>query len=142
MAYADWPRDAFEATGEVRTFEGRSFCPNCGSRLYSLSDDHAEIKIGTLDEAPTRLLPSEEIWVKRREPWLVPLKGTDQHREDPPRVALRLAREAESDSGRVARSLRQHHQNATIPGFNRNSDQAATRRPLGRGARPGEGDLG
>ena len=32
MAYADWPRDAFEATGEVRTFDGRSFCPNCGSR--------------------------------------------------------------------------------------------------------------
>jgi hypothetical protein len=89
MAYADWPREAFETTGAVRTFDGRSFCPHCGSRLYSLGDDHVEIKIGTLDEAPTDLKPSEEIWVKRREPWLTPLNGTDQHREDPPRVALR-----------------------------------------------------
>jgi hypothetical protein len=61
MAYAGWPPDAFETTGEARTFEGRSFCPTCGSRLCGLSHDHVEIKIGTLDEAPTDLGPSEEI---------------------------------------------------------------------------------
>src|SRR5436305_9289603 len=87
MAYADWPLQMFETTGEVRTFDGRSFCPTCGSRLFSRADEQVEIKIGTLDEAPSDLMPSEEIWVKRREPWLMPLKGTSQHREDPPRVA-------------------------------------------------------
>src|SRR5947207_1671695 len=45
MAYADWPPEAFVTTGEVRTFDGRTFCPNCGSRLYQLSEDHVEIKI-------------------------------------------------------------------------------------------------
>src|SRR5262245_30288785 len=83
MAYADWPPDAFETTGEVKTFDGRSFCPACGSRLYSLSDGQVEIKIGTLDGAPTDLTPQEEIWVNRREPWLTPLP-IEQHRQDPP----------------------------------------------------------
>jgi hypothetical protein len=95
MAYADWPLEAFTTTGEVRTFEGRSFCPVCGSRLYSVGDDHVEIKIGTLDDAPNNLIPQEEIWVKRRESWLKPLEGAQRHREDPPRVQARLERERE-----------------------------------------------
>src|SRR5262245_41203763 len=73
MVYADWPHGAFEATGEVRAFEGWSFCPTCGSRLYSVGEGHVEIKIGTLDEAPTDLVPREQIWIKRREAWLKPL---------------------------------------------------------------------
>jgi hypothetical protein len=60
MAYADWPLAAFTTTGAVKTFEGRSFCPDCGSRLFSLNDDAVEIKIGTIDEAPTGLIPNEE----------------------------------------------------------------------------------
>ena len=31
-AYAIWPRSAFRSTGEFSTWEGRSFCPECGSR--------------------------------------------------------------------------------------------------------------
>src|SRR5437016_14437903 len=65
MAYADWLPQAFETTGEVRTFDGRSFCPNCGSRLFSLGDDHVEFKIARFDEAPPALVQSEDTGVKR-----------------------------------------------------------------------------
>lgn len=90
MVYADWPLDAFTTTGAVKTFEGRSFCPECGSRLFSLNDDRVEIKIGTLDDAPTGLNPNEEIWVWRREKWLPAVHGVEQHEKDPPRVQARL----------------------------------------------------
>ena len=43
LAYADWRPDQFEYTGQVATYRGRSFCPTCGSRLFSLNDHQAEI---------------------------------------------------------------------------------------------------
>ena len=46
LAYADWPPFAFRFTGEVRDYRGRSFCPVCGSRLFHLSDEQAEIRVG------------------------------------------------------------------------------------------------
>jgi len=83
--YADWPRDAFESQGDVRTFAGRSFCPACGSRLFHLHEDAGavEIMVGALDEAPSDLTPSREGWIKRREPWLHAVEGTEQAQEDP-----------------------------------------------------------
>ena len=81
-AYAIWPRQAFSGSGEIATWEGRSFCPICGSRLYSLTEDEAEVKIGALDEAPTTLSPQYELWVWRREHWLDPLPGRVQHQRD------------------------------------------------------------
>jgi hypothetical protein len=73
-----WPRAAFSSTGDVAVFQGRSSCPTCGSRLFNLSDDEAEIRVGGLDVAPTALRPTSEIWVKRREPWLAPLPACQQ----------------------------------------------------------------
>jgi hypothetical protein len=84
LAYADWPRYAFTSTGTYRTHEGRSFCAECGTRLFHLSEDHAEICIGSLDDAPCDLSPSREGWTKRRERWLPAISGASQHREDPP----------------------------------------------------------
>ena len=84
LYYADWPREAFTATGEYRTYSGRSFCPLCGGRLFHLGDDHAEIAVGSLDEAPTGLVPAREGWIKRREPWMPPLERAFQANEDPP----------------------------------------------------------
>jgi hypothetical protein len=86
MAYAVWPWASFESGGEARCWEGRSFCPTCGSRLFSPREEEGEveIKLGCLDDAPTDLAPSEEIWIKRREPWLRPVAGAEQHVEDPP----------------------------------------------------------
>lgn len=83
LAYADWSRDAFAVTGEYRTYEGRSFCPACGTRLFHLSEESAEICLGSLDDAPNGIAPTREGWVKRREFWLTAVPGASQHREDP-----------------------------------------------------------
>lgn len=85
-AYAQWPLARFATTGVTREFDGRSFCPACGSRLFALDTEKAEIKIGSLDDAPVGIPLDVELWIKRREPWLVPVKGAAQHREDAPRV--------------------------------------------------------
>ena len=80
--YGIWPADQFQRVGETNEFKGRHFCSGCGSRLFSVDEREAEIKPGSLSEAPTPLVPSYELWVKRREPWLRPIEGADQHDED------------------------------------------------------------
>ena len=83
LYYADWPRERFSVTGHYATYEGRSFCPQCGAPLFHLSDAHAEIVLGALDQAPANLIPTREGWIKRREPWLAPVPGAGQFAEDP-----------------------------------------------------------
>jgi hypothetical protein len=80
--FAIWPISAYEATGTTETFEGRSFCPKCGSRVTSLSADEAEVMVGSLDEAPSDLAPEYELWIKRREGWMQRLPWADQFNED------------------------------------------------------------
>jgi hypothetical protein len=80
--YAVWPADQFEHVGETSQFRGRHFCSRCGSRLFSVDDREAEINLGILSEAPTPLVPSYELWTKRREPWLRPIEGAEQYDED------------------------------------------------------------
>jgi hypothetical protein len=50
----------------------RWFCPTCGSRVFSRSDDEIEIGLGAFDE-PNLFEPTYELWTIRREHWL----GTD-----------------------------------------------------------------
>ena len=82
LSYADWPRFAFSFTGEVRHYRGRSFCPVCGSRLFHLSDNQAEINLGALDAAPGDLFPTREGWIIRRENRLPPIQDTLQFDRD------------------------------------------------------------
>jgi hypothetical protein len=82
--YAEWPVEAFELSGTLSSYDGRGFCPRCGSRLVDTSDaDGAlvEIRLGSLDEAPFELRPDDETWVKRRESWIAPFAGATQHDE-------------------------------------------------------------
>src|SRR5947208_6308161 len=68
--YAQWPVEAFEMSGEISSYDGRGFCPSCGSRLLDTADPGytlIEIRFGSVDEAPFDLKPQSEIWVKRRE---------------------------------------------------------------------------
>jgi hypothetical protein len=84
--YAHWPAEAFELSGEISSYDGRGFCPRCGSRLLDTSDPgdkFVEIRVGSLDEAPFELIPEDEIWVKRRESWIPPVHGAAQHDESP-----------------------------------------------------------
>lgn len=83
LAYADWWLKDFSVTGSYATYEGRSFCPTCGTRLFHLDDEGAEICMGSLDDAPTGLTPTREGWITRREHWLSPVAGAGQYREDP-----------------------------------------------------------
>jgi len=83
-AYAIWPREAFETTGIVSTYGTRSFCPTCGGRVATVDDNEAEVMIGSLDIAPTDLVPEYELWTSRRETWLQALPGTEQFEHDRP----------------------------------------------------------
>jgi len=47
-------------------------------------DTLIEIRLGSLDEAPFELKPEAEVWVKRRESWLLPVEGAAQHDEGRP----------------------------------------------------------
>jgi hypothetical protein len=82
--YALWPAEAFEMSGEISSYDGRGFCPRCGSRLLDTSnpeDWRIEIRLGSLDEAPFELKPADETWVKRRESWISPVEGAAQYDE-------------------------------------------------------------
>jgi hypothetical protein len=79
--YGQWPLDALTLEGELADYDGRSFCPTCGSSVGTFDAEGAEIGLGTLDDPPFDLAPEAEVWVKRREPWLHPVEGASQHRE-------------------------------------------------------------
>ena len=70
-ASAIFPQDAVTITGETRDYEGRFFCPRCGSSVFSRSGDEIEVNLGSLDE-PNQFMPTYELWTIRREAWLPP----------------------------------------------------------------------
>ena len=78
-ATANWHAGQFKMQGELQTYDGRSFCSKCGSRLFLLLDDGVEVFLGTLDQAPHGISPMVEVWTTRREPWLPPLVAVDQY---------------------------------------------------------------
>jgi hypothetical protein len=73
VTFAVWPTSSFRSTGYLKTFQGRGFCPECGARLFNPGAEETEIRVGSLDDAPTGLKPEYEIWVIRRETWLHPM---------------------------------------------------------------------
>jgi len=82
--YAHWPVESFELSGEISSYDGRGFCPRCGSRIIDTSDPGGalvEIRLGSLDDAPFELTPEDETWVKRRESWVPPVQGAAQYDE-------------------------------------------------------------
>lgn len=84
MAFAVWPGAAVTVRGETRVWaaatEQRHFCALCGSRLFATraADDEVEVRLGALDEAPSGLVPTYELWVARREAWLAAVPGAAQ----------------------------------------------------------------
>ena len=76
--FAVFPDDAVTVTGETREFDGRYFCPTCGSSLFDRSGDEFELHTGCLD-APNQLTPTYESWLVRREAWLPPFDVTNRY---------------------------------------------------------------
>lgn len=89
MAYAVWDQAAVTISGEIRSWTGstdrRHFCGICGSALFATDDGtEIEIRIGSLDRAPTEMTPDQELWVHRREHWQLPIAEAEQHSRNHP----------------------------------------------------------
>ncbi|HEX7686699.1 MAG TPA: GFA family protein [Burkholderiaceae bacterium] len=80
-ASAIFPREAVAIEGETREFAGRSFCPRCGSSVFSRSGDEVEVSLGALD-APDLFAPTYELWTIRRESWLPPFPLAHRYERD------------------------------------------------------------
>lgn len=80
-ASAVYPQEAVTVEGEVNSYQGRFFCPQCGSSVYSTSDDEVELHLGSFDE-PDALLPTYELWTCRRESFLPEFQGLTRHNKD------------------------------------------------------------
>jgi len=82
---AIFSEDAVTIEGETRDFEGRHFCPRCGSSVFARTGDEIEVSVGALD-APDQLTPTYESWIVRRESWLppFPVKRRYEHNREGP----------------------------------------------------------
>ncbi|RLQ88445.1 GFA family protein [Notoacmeibacter ruber] len=80
-ASAIFPEDAVSIEGVTASYRDHFFCPNCGSAVYSRSDDEIEVNIGSLD-APDQFQPTYELWTVRRESWLPPFDGIRHYERD------------------------------------------------------------
>ncbi|MEZ5720230.1 MAG: GFA family protein [Paracoccaceae bacterium] len=74
-AAAVFPRGAVTVTGAVAEYQGRHFCPRCGSSVNAVSGDEVEVHLGALD-GPDAFVPTYELWCVRREGWLPEFPGT------------------------------------------------------------------
>ncbi|HQY73214.1 MAG TPA: GFA family protein [Aestuariivirga sp.] len=70
-ASAIFPQDAVMIEGETSDYEGRFFCPRCGSPVFARSGDEIEVNLGSLDD-PDQLRPTYELFIGSRESWLPP----------------------------------------------------------------------
>lgn len=80
-AAAIFTTDAVTITGETQSFEGRHFCPTCGSSVFAESDGEIEVHLGALD-APDLFTPTYEIWTRRRAAWLPEFPGIAGFEQD------------------------------------------------------------
>lgn len=74
-AAAVFDADAVAIEGDVQSFEGRAFCPQCGGSVFARTGVEIEVHLGALDD-PGVFTPTYELWCMRRAPWLPPFKGT------------------------------------------------------------------
>ena len=68
-------------SGETSDYNGRFFCPRCGSSVFARSADEVELSLGSLD-APDQLTPTYELWTVRREAWLPPFSLARRYERD------------------------------------------------------------
>jgi hypothetical protein len=73
-ASAIYPVERVVVSGKTAAYQGRHFCPTCGSSVYSRSGDEMEMHLGALD-ASSVFAPSYELWTLRRETWLPEFEG-------------------------------------------------------------------
>ena len=69
-AAAVFADEAVEIHGETAEYQGRHFCPTCGSSVFARSQGEVEVHLGSLDD-PNQFTPTYEQWTVRREDWLL-----------------------------------------------------------------------
>ena len=82
-ASAIFASEAVTITGEAQGFEGRFFCPRCGSPVFGQSGGETMVNLGALD-APDVFRPTYELWTVRREGWLPPFPMAHAYTRDRP----------------------------------------------------------
>jgi len=82
-ASAVFPDACVTVEGETKHYNGRHFCPICGSSVFARYDGETEIYLGALDH-PNQFQPTYELWTCRREAWLPPFAGVKSHDGDAP----------------------------------------------------------
>lgn len=70
-----------EISGQTHHYNGRHFCPTCGSSVFAVFGDELDVHLGTLDQ-PSRFAPEYELWTRRREQWLPVFSGLRHYRQD------------------------------------------------------------
>ncbi|PSR19148.1 aldehyde-activating protein [filamentous cyanobacterium CCP3] len=80
-AAAIFPQAAVTIEGETRDYNGRCFCPRCGSSVFACAAAEIEVHLGSLD-APDQLMPTYENWTIRRESWLPPFPLVRRYERD------------------------------------------------------------
>lgn len=80
-AAAIFPLGAVTVAGEPSAFNGRHFCPRCGSSVFAVSGDEIELHIGAMD-APDAFVPTYENWTIRRAKWLPEFPGMTGYDRD------------------------------------------------------------
>lgn len=80
-AAAIFPEHAVTIEGRTASYNGRHFCPRCGSSVFARSGDEIEVHLGALD-APDQFIPTYENWTIRRERWLPAFPGMKRYERD------------------------------------------------------------
>lgn len=80
-ASAIFPENAVTVSGKTGTYQGREFCPRCGSPVLARSGDEIEVNVGSLDE-PNLFKPTYELWTIRREAWFPALPLAHHYERD------------------------------------------------------------
>lgn len=77
---AIFPASAVRIEGEFQDYQGRCFCPRCGSSVFGRSGEEIEVSLGALD-AVDQFQPTYELWICRREAWLpaFPMRHRYEH---------------------------------------------------------------
>jgi hypothetical protein len=82
-ASAIFPQTAVTVTGQTCSYQGRHFCPTCGSAVFARTGAEVEVYLGAFD-TPNQFRPTYELWTCRREAWLPEfpgVRGFDKDRE-------------------------------------------------------------
>jgi hypothetical protein len=94
--------NSFEHTSDSGTVRSRTFCPKCGSRIYSKAVgeikeggiEFLSLRVGAIDQREL-LVPKLQVWCRSAQPWAV-ISSLPQFDKQPTSEEIRSTIEARS----------------------------------------------